>query len=126
MATLSAKTQLTVSDIVADAIALDVTMNPTVTEGGITSKTLTSARNTGTALTVVTAAYHAVGTVIYLRNMSASENMEVELTAGTTHVYLKPQTWAVFPWEAATDIKIWSSNSTEVPTVEVGIFSTGE
>ena len=126
MATLTAQAKLTVSDIVADAIALDISMTPTVTEGGITSKTLTSARNTGTALTVVTAAYHAVGTVIYLRNMSSTENMEVELTAGTTHVYLKPLTWAVFPWEAATDIKIWSSNSTEVPTVEVGIFSTGE
>tara|TARA_R110002020_G_scaffold22166_6_gene74929 strand:- start:5376 stop:5756 length:381 start_codon:yes stop_codon:yes gene_type:complete len=126
MATLTAKTNLTVSGIVADDIALDVTMSPTVTEGGVTSKTLTSARNTGTALTVVTAAYHAVGTVIYLRNMSSTENMEVELTAGTTHVFLKPLTWAVFPWEAATDIKVWSTNSSEVPTVEVGIFSTGE
>ena len=82
MATLTAQTKLTVSDIVADAIALDVTMSPTVIAGGITSKTLTSARNTGSALTV-----------------------------------------AVFPWTAATDIEVFSTNGTEVPQLEIGIFS---
>ena len=58
MATLTAQTKLTVSDIVADAIALDVTMSPTVIAGGITSKTLTSARATGSALTIVEATYY--------------------------------------------------------------------
>tara|TARA_R110002020_G_scaffold4711_9_gene20519 strand:+ start:3922 stop:4299 length:378 start_codon:yes stop_codon:yes gene_type:complete len=123
MATLTAQTKLTVSDIVADAIALDISMTPTVIAGGITSKNLTSARATGSALTIVEETYYSEGTTIYLRNMSASETMYVELTAGTTHLCLKALTWAVFPWTAATDIKVYSTNSTEVPTIEVGIFS---
>ena len=123
MATLTAQTKLTVSDIVADAIALDVTMSPTVIAGGITSKTLTSARNTGSALTVVTAAHYTAGTTIYLRNKSASETISIELTSGTTHLTLGPLTWAVFPWTAATDIEVFSTNSSEVPQLEVGIFS---
>jgi hypothetical protein len=123
MATLTAQTKLTVSDIVADAIALDVTMSPTVIAGGITSKTLTSARNTGTALTVVTAAHYAASTTIYLRNKSTTETISVELTSGTTHLTLAPLTWAVFPWTAATDIEVFSTNGTEVPQLEIGIFS---
>ena len=123
MATLTAQTKLTVSDIVADAIALDITMSPTVIAGGITSKTLTSARNTGSALTVVEATYYAEGTIIYLRNMSASETIDVELTSGTSHIVLAPLQWSVFPWQAATDIEVFSTNSTEVPQLEVGIFS---
>lgn len=123
MATLTAQTKLTVSDIVADAIALDITMSPTVIAGGITSKTLTSARNTGSALTIVEATYYAEGTVIYLRNMSASETVSIELTSGTTHLTLAPKTWSVFPWKAATDIEVFSTNSSEVPQLEVGIFS---
>jgi hypothetical protein len=120
MATLTAQTKLTVSDIVADAIALDVTMSPTVLAGGITSKTLTSARATGSALTVVEATYFAEGTTVYLRNMSSSETVSVELTSGTTHLTLGPLTWTVFPWKAATDIEVFS---TDVCQLEVGIFS---
>jgi|TARA_E500000305_G_scaffold111078_1_gene121308 hypothetical protein len=123
MATLSAQTKLTVSDIVADAIALDVTMSPTVIAGGITSKTLTSARATGSALTVVEATYYADGTIIYLRNMSATETISVELTSGTTHLTLGPTQWAVFPWKAATDIEVFGTASSENPQLEVGIFS---
>ena len=123
MATLNAQTKLTVSDIVADDIALDVTMSPSVIAGGVTSKKLTSARATGSALTVVEATYYAEGTVIYLRNMSSHETISVELTAGTTHLTLAPLTWTVFPWTAATDIEVFSTAGTESPTLEVGIFS---
>jgi hypothetical protein len=123
MATLTAQTKLTVSDIVADAIALDISMTPTVVAGGITSKTLTSARNTGSALTVVEATYYSAGTIIYLRNMSSTETIDVELTSGTTHIQLSPLQWAVFPWEAATDIEVYGTASSENPQLEVGIFS---
>lgn len=123
MATLTAQTKLTVSDIVADAIALDVTMSPTVIAGGITSKTLTSARATGSALTIVEAAYYTEGTVIYLRNMSTTETIQVELTSGTTHISLAPETWTVFPWKAATDIKVYHALVDSAAKIEVGIFS---
>ena len=123
MATLTAQTKLTVSDIVADAIALDISMTPTVIAGGITSKTLTSARATGSALTIVEAAYYTDGTTIYLRNMSSTETISVELTSGTTHLTLAPLTWAVFPWKAATDIKVFAPLVDTVPQLEVGVFS---
>jgi|8_EtaG_2_1085327.scaffolds.fasta_scaffold12276_4 hypothetical protein len=123
MATLTAQTKLTVSDIVADAIALDITMSPTVIAGGITSKTLTSARATGSALTIVEATYYSEGTVIYLRNMSSTETIQVELTAGTTHISLAPLTWTVFPWKAATDIKVYHALVDSAATLEVGVFS---
>ena len=123
MATLTAQTKLTVSDIVADAIALDITMSPTVIAGGITSKTLTSARATGSALTIVEASYYSEGTVIYLRNMSSTETIQVELTAGTTHISLAPLTWTVFPWKAATDIKVYHALVDSAATLEVGVFS---
>jgi len=38
MATLTAQTKLTVSDIPADTISLDIPMSQTVAAGGITSK----------------------------------------------------------------------------------------
>ena len=123
MATLTAQTKLTVSDIVADAIALDVTMSPTVIAGGITSKTLTSARATGSALTIVEATYYAEGTVIYLRNMSSTETIQVELTSGTTHISLAPKTWTVFPWKAATDIEVYHTLVDSAATLEIGVFS---
>jgi hypothetical protein len=123
MATLTAQTKLTVSDIVADAIDLDISMSPTVIAGGITSKTLKTARNTGTALTVVEQTHYAEGTIIYLRNMSATETIEVELTSGTSHIVLGAREWTVFPWKAATDIEVFGTASTENPTLEVGIFS---
>ena len=123
MATLTAQAKLTVSDIVADAIELDISMSPTVLAGGITSKTLKTARATGSALTVVEATHYAEGTVIYLRNMSSTETIDVELTSGTSHIVLAPRQWSVFPWQAATDIEVWSTNSSESPQLEVGIFS---
>jgi hypothetical protein len=124
MATLTAQTKLSVSDITADTISLDVTMSPTVAAGGITSKTLKTARNTGTALVLVEAAHYAAGTVVYLRNMSTTETVDIELTAGTTHIQLSPLQWAIFPWEAATDIKAFGTTVTADPTVEIGIFSS--
>ena len=123
MATLTATTKLNVSDIAADAISLEVSMSPTVIAGGITSKTLKTARATGTALTVVEATHYSAGTIIYLRNMSASETIDVELTSGTTHMQLSPKQWAIFPWEAATDIEVFSTATSESPQLEVGIFS---
>jgi len=123
MATLTAQTKLTISDIVADAISVDVSMAPSVLAGGITSKTLDTARATGSALVIVEQTYYASGTVIYLRNMSTTETIDIELTAGTTHIVLSPLQWTVFPWKAASDIKAWSTSSTADPQLEVGIFS---
>ena len=123
MATLTAQTKLSVSDIVADTIGLDVTMSPTVAAGGITSKTMKTARATGSALTLVEATHYSAGTIIYLRNMSSTETMDIELTSGTTHMQLGPLQWAVFPWEAGTDIEGYSTASSENPQIEIGIFS---
>ena len=123
MATLTAQTKLTVSDITADTISLDISMSPTVAAGGITSKTLKTARATGSALTLVEATHYSAGTIIYLRNMSTTETVDIELTSGTTHIQLSPLQWAVFPWEAATDIEAFGTASSSNPTVEIGIFS---
>jgi len=120
MATLTSQVKLDISGITADTIALDVTSTFTALAGGITSQTIT-ARNTGTAIPVVEATYYAAGTMVYLRNKgAATETIDVELTSGTTHIFLSAGEWAVFPWEAATDIEAYSSENV---ILEIGVFS---
>ena len=118
MATLTAQTKLTVSDIVADDIALDISMTPSVIAGGITSKTIDV--RSGAATEIIYATHYNSGTIVYLRNMSGTETATIELTGGTEHIVLGAYQWAVFPWKAATDMKAFSSASLQL---EIGIFS---
>ena len=119
MATLTAQTQLTVSGINSDDMALDVTMTPTVLAGGIISKTIT-AKSSGSAVEILYAAHYAAGTIVYLRNTSTSETAHIELTSGTEHLTIGASQWAVFPWKAATDMKAHCSDDL---VLEVGVFS---
>ena len=59
--------------------------------------------------------------MVYLRNKgAATETIDIELTNGTTHIYLTAGQWAVFPWEAAVDIEAYSSENV---ILEIGVFS---
>ena len=118
MATLTAQTKLTVSGINSDDLALDVSMTPTVDAGGVISKTIDV--RSGASTEILYATHYDAGTVIYLRNTSASETATVELTGGTEHIVLSSKQWAVFPWKAATDMKAFSSASL---VLEIGVFS---
>jgi len=119
MATLTAQTQLTVSGINSDDMALDVTMNPTVLAGGIISKTIT-AKSSGSAVEILYAAHYAASTIVYLRNTSTSETAHIELTSGTDHLTIDASQWAVFHWIVATDMNALCSDDL---VLEVGVFS---
>ena len=122
MATLTAQASLTVSGISSDDINTGlVSMTPTVTEGGITSVSISTRSSAGEK--ILESDHYDSGTTVWLRNRSTTETVTIEITSGTDALVLGPSTWAVFPWKAATDMLAYSTNTSEEPILEVGVFS---
>jgi hypothetical protein len=122
MATLTVQAGLTVSGISADDIATGlISMTPTVTEGGITSISISDTATPGEK--IIESDHYTSGTIVWLKNRSTTETCTIEITSGTDALVLGPGQFALFPWKAATDLLCYSTAAHEDPILEVGVFA---
>ena len=113
MATL--KTTLTLgstipNNVVSSTLLTTIKKDNTVSAGGVLALKV-DAVTEATAVTILTASYHTIGTKVYLRNLETTTKIvRFKCTGDTNHeITLKPLQWAFFPWTAADDIKVFAS-----------------
>tara|TARA_R100001163_G_C5023146_1_gene165413 strand:- start:584 stop:946 length:363 start_codon:yes stop_codon:yes gene_type:complete len=119
MATLNARSYIEAKNLTSQVdFLVDYTKQMTVTQGGIVRENITAI--VGGPATLLTAAEYAKGTKVYLKNSGALDlffrfggsGAEIKLLAGE---------WALFPWFANVDLKVYASANTGC-LVEYGAF----
>ena len=122
MATLKTILGLGSEEVTSGELLTSITKDLTVTEGGILTTEI-DVTTEGTAVTILTAADHALGTKVYLRNLHATNTLKFKCTGGTNYeIVLKPDQWAFFPWTAETGLDIEVFASAVDTTLEYGTF----
>jgi len=110
------------NNVVSSSLLTTITKNNTVTAGGVLAITI-DAITEGTAITLLTAGYHPLGTKVYLRNLeTTAKTLKFKCTGDVNYeIILKPLQWAFFPWTASEDVKVFASAAGT--RLEYGTFS---
>lgn len=112
MATVNLTSVITSSGLTSDTISSTILKsNNAITQGGITRTTIAST----TSAVLLAHASHAEGTYVYLKNAGSTYTLRFKYEGGADSIYqleLQPGDWAVFPWSAAVDLKVFSNNAT--------------
>lgn len=122
MATLKATLGLGSEAVASGELLTSITKDLTVTEGGILV-TEVDVTTEGTAVTILAAADHALGTKVYLRNLHDVNTLKFKLTNDANYeIILTPGQWAFFPWTAGTGLDIEVFADAIDTTLEYGTF----
>ena len=118
--------------VTSGKLLTSLTKDYTVTEGGIVTTEI-DATTEGTAVKLLSACTHALGTKVYLRNLHATNTLKFKCTGGTNYeIVLTPGQFAFFPCTArcperededhATNLHMFVFASAVDTTLEYGTF----
>jgi len=119
MATLNARSYIEAKNLTSQVdFLVDYTKQMAVTQGGIVRENITAV--VASAAQLLAAADYAKGTKVYLKNSGALD-LFFRLGGSGAEIKLLPGEWALFPWFANVDIKVYASANTGC-LVEYGAF----
>jgi len=120
MATLNATSYIEGKNLTSQVdFLVDYTKQIAVTQGGIVRDNITAV--SGAPQTLLANADYAEGTKVYLKNAGTIDLYFRFGGVSTDYVKIAQGEWALFPWKAAADLKVYAASGAGT-LLEYGAF----